>query len=136
MFIKSFEDCEKWIEKPLSEPESVAILTDLIHPQKDKLPIGYNLAHFELQPDCRTIRFRLLKANDVIVILTGSARVEVGNESVDLEAKHVLFIPAGAARCIFNTGATVLEFLSIAEPEFKPEESEILEQANIQIKSN
>jgi mannose-6-phosphate isomerase-like protein (cupin superfamily) len=132
-FIKSYDDSEKWLEKPMKEPNSVTVLTDLLHPDKDNIPIGYSLAEFVLVPGARTIRFRLIKASDVMIVLQGSARVEIDSEEVHVKEKQMLFIPPGTVRCIFNAGNTDLKYLSVAEPAFDPKDSEILEPADIQI---
>jgi mannose-6-phosphate isomerase-like protein (cupin superfamily) len=132
MFVKHFDEGEKWIETPVKEPSNKTHLTELLHPQKDQLPIGYSFAHFMLPAGSRTVRFRLLKASDAMYILEGNAKVEVDGKVVLLKEKQLLFIPAGASRCIINTGSKNLQYLSIAEPQFKPEEAEILEEVQFE----
>lgn len=132
MFIKNFEDGEKWIETPCKEPEKKTYLTEMLHPQKDGLPIGFSFAHFMIPPGSRTIKFRLLKAIDAMYILEGKASVQVDDKVVELKEKQMLFIPAGASRCIVNIGTSNLQYLSIAEPQFRPEETELLEEVNFQ----
>ena len=132
MFIKNLDDGEKWIETPLKEPANKTYLTEMLHPQKDNLPIGYSLAEFVLPKGSRSVRFRLLKSSDAMYVLEGKASVEIDGQIVMLEEKQMLYIPTGASRCIVNTGTGNLRYLSIAEPEFKPEESEILEEVHFQ----
>ncbi len=132
MFFKSFDNGEKWIESPVKEPETKTYLTELLHPQKDNLPIAYSFAHFMLPPGSRTVRFRLLKSSDVMYILEGTARVEVDDQVIQLIEKQMLFIPPGTSRCIVNTGSKNLQYFSIAEPHFIPEETELLEEVNFQ----
>lgn len=132
MFIKNFDSGEKWIESPLQDLEKKTYLTELLHPQKDNLSIAYSFAHFMLPPGSRTVRFRLLKSSDVMYILEGDARVEIDDKVIELKEKQMLFIPPGASRCIVNTGSKNLQYFSIAEPQFKPEETELLEEVNFQ----
>lgn len=133
MLIKSFDDCDKWIEYPLSDPNSTITLTDLFHPKKDGLPVGYSLGHFTIKSGARTVRFIFKKSTDLIYVLKGKAKVEVDDKVIDLQEKQLLLIPAGAQRCILNTASMDLEYLSIAQPEFHPDDCVLLEEASITI---
>jgi mannose-6-phosphate isomerase-like protein (cupin superfamily) len=132
MFIKDFDSGEKWIESPLKEPEIKIYLTELLHPLKDNLPIAYSFAHFMIPPGSRTVKFRLLNSSDLMYILEGVARIEIDDQVVQLNKKQMFFIPPGLSRCVVNTGSENLQYFSIAEPQFLPEDAELLEEFNFQ----
>ena len=132
MLIKDFNDCQKIIEFPISEPKSKTYFTDLAHPKNDPFAIGYSLAHFMLEPGSRTVRFRFHKSSDLVLILEGSATLILEGEEFHLKELQATYIPPGKARVILNSGTVPLKFVSIAEPAFSPEDIEILETAKFE----
>ena len=131
MLKKRFEECEQWLEHPIDQSHSAIILTDLFHPEKEGSSLGYSLAHLSVKPGDRTLRSIFQKATDLIYILQGKATIEIDDKTVHLEEKQLLLIPAGKKRCVINSGDIVLEFLSITEPPFQPNDCLLLEEASI-----
>ncbi|MBN2734043.1 MAG: cupin domain-containing protein [Methanomicrobiaceae archaeon] len=108
------------------------ILCELLHPKNSenyggaKLFMNYSLAHAIVPGGEKTIPHRLFKSSEVYYILSGEARMHIGDESEDLSAGQAVYIPPGCVQYIENTGDSDLIFLAVASPEWNESDEEIL----------
>jgi mannose-6-phosphate isomerase-like protein (cupin superfamily) len=102
-----------------------SFLRELLHPAKEPLGIGYSLAHASVRPGDRTLPHRLRSA-EVYVILEGTGRMRVGDESAEVGPGQAVLIPPGEVQSLENTGASDLAFLCIVDPAWRAEDEEIL----------
>lgn len=72
---------------------------------------------------------RLRDTTERYVILSGSGRVEVGDQVQAVQVGDVVIIPPLCRQRIANTGNTDLVFLAICSPRFQPDYYEDLEPA-------
>lgn len=72
---------------------------------------------------------RLRDTTERYVILSGSGRVEVGDQVQAVQVGDVVIIPPLCRQRIANTGNTDLVFLAICSPRFRPDCYEDLEPA-------
>lgn len=101
------------------------ILRELLHPQKDDLEIRYSLAHALLKSDQSSLRHRL-KTSEVYYILEGKGIMYIDEESAEVHAGQVIYIPPNSKQHIKNSGNSDLKFLCIVDPAWRPEDEEIL----------
>ncbi len=97
-----------------------SFLRELLHPAKERLGIGYSLAHASVRPGDRTLPHRL-KSAEVYVILEGTGLIRVGDERAEVGPGHTVYIPPGEVQSIENTGPSDLAFLCIVDPPWVPE---------------
>jgi len=67
------------------------------------------------------------QAEESCIILDGSARVTVGEESAELHAGDCVVIPPQQVHQIANIGTAALRFLAICVPPWKPDDSVYLD---------
>jgi mannose-6-phosphate isomerase-like protein (cupin superfamily) len=102
-----------------------SFLRELLHPAKERLEIGYSLAHAEVGPGEKTLPHRLESA-EVYFILEGRGLMHVGDERAEVAAGQAVYIPPGRIQFIENAGTTRLAFLCIVDPAWTPENEEVL----------
>lgn len=101
------------------------ILRELLHPDKANLKLRYSLAHCLVKPGDISAPHKL-KNSEVYYILEGQGKIFVGNESANVHAGQVIYIPPRAIQYIQNTGKNDLKFLCIVDPAWHVNEEEIL----------
>ena len=102
------------------------LLRELLHPAKQPLALGYSVAHGTLAPGARSKRHRLA-SSEVYYIIAGRGRLTVDDSVVVVEPGSVVYVPPGGTQSLENSGATVVEFLCLVEPAWRPEDEEVLE---------
>jgi len=102
------------------------ILRELLHPAKSGAKVGYSLAHGTLAPGTRSKRHRLRSA-EVYYFIAGRGTFRIGEESAPISPGTAVYVPAGAAQWVENTGTTTLEFLCLVDPAWRSEDEEVLE---------
>lgn len=108
-----------------SKAADASFLTELLHPDKDALTIGYSLAHAVVGPGETTLPHRLESA-EVYYILEGRGLMRVDEEEAEVGTGQAVYIPPGAAQSIRNTGEVPLAFLCIVDPAWRAEDEDIL----------
>lgn len=119
MLIRRLSDCQEFIAGDGS------VLRELLHPDKSDVAIRYSLAHAKVAPGERTKAHRLTTA-EVYYVLSGRGRMHIGDESGQVDAGCVVYIPPGAIQSIENTGRNDLVFLCIVDPAWRRENEEVL----------
>jgi len=120
VFIRCLADCEEIVAGDST------ILREFLHPDKESLEITYSLAHARVKPGRSSLK-HMLATTEVYYILEGRGTVHIDDESREVHAGHVVYIPPGAAQHIRNTGETDLTFLCIVEPAWREEDEQILQ---------
>jgi mannose-6-phosphate isomerase-like protein (cupin superfamily) len=120
MIIKDLKQCEEFISG------DNAILRELLNPLKDRLlELRYSLAHAVIRPGATSIPHRL-RTSEVYYILEGEGVMHINDESANVQGGQAVYIPPGAIQYIHNAGKTVLVFLCIVDPAWRPEDEEVL----------
>jgi len=101
------------------------LIKEVLHPDNDKVEIGYSLAHATL-PVGETSLPHLLHGSEVYFITKGEGIVFINEEQQAVKVGDMVFIPAKATQSIQNTGEEVLEFLCIVYPKWQASEEELL----------
>lgn len=122
MLIKNFEDCEKLILAGKDDPTIQVEVIEMLRPA-DGAKMGYNIAYFAVPQGCRTDRYTLKTSTETIFVRSGKASIELDGVLLPLTDQQVVHIPPGVKRCIKNRGTGKLEYHSIAEPVFSPNDS-------------
>jgi mannose-6-phosphate isomerase-like protein (cupin superfamily) len=89
-----------------------------------------SVARARVGPGVTTRRHRLRGIAERYLLLSGSGRVEVGDEPpADVRPGDLVYIPPGVAQRITNTCDAELVFMALCTPRFLPEAYEDLESA-------
>jgi len=96
------------------------------HPHNTLNGINYSLAQFTLEPGKKTLLHKI-KSSEIYYILEGDAILKINDESHKLKKDDSCYVPPMSVQHIKNTGSTILRFLCIVEPAWKPEDEVILE---------
>ncbi|MCL5281404.1 MAG: cupin domain-containing protein [Planctomycetes bacterium] len=119
MLIRRLQDCDEFIGGDDS------ILRELLHPAKAEIDIRYSLAHATVKPGVRTRPHRL-KTAEVYYLLQGQGRMHSGDETQEVTAESVVYIPPHVIQWIENTSKVDLVFLCIVDPAWRREDEEIV----------
>jgi mannose-6-phosphate isomerase-like protein (cupin superfamily) len=119
MFVRDFNNCKEFIGGDGS------ILREFLHPDKDKLALGYSLAHAIVKTGTSTKPHRL-KSSEVYYILKGKGLMHINNESAAVYENSVVYIEPDSVQYIENDGDTDLEFLCIVDPAWRSQDEEVL----------
>jgi mannose-6-phosphate isomerase-like protein (cupin superfamily) len=115
MLIKNLKDYPEFIA------EDKTVLRELLHPDKMEVECRYSLAHAIVKPKISSTP-HALKTTEVYYILEGEGSMHIGDESAQVRAGDMLYIPPNAKQFITNSGATDLKFLCIVDPAWRPED--------------
>jgi len=94
-------------------------LRELLHPDKDGSGVPYSLALAWVDPGKSTYPHRLTGETEVYLILSGSGRMHIGDESADLNPGDAVVIPRGARQWIECTGPGTLHFAALVSPPWR-----------------
>lgn len=100
-------------------------MREILNPEKEDLKISYSLAHAKVMPGQATKPHKL-KASEVYYILEGKGLMHIDKESFEVGLQDTVYIRPGSTQYIKNIGSSVLKFLCLVEPAWKPENEEIL----------
>ena len=101
-------------------------LTEILHPAKHQLKLGYSLAHGTLAPGHRS-KWHVLASSEVYYFLAGQGRFMIDDEVTKVEAGTTLYVPPGGKQSLENTGSQTIEFLCLVDPAWNVEDERILE---------
>ncbi|HEX8599827.1 MAG TPA: cupin domain-containing protein [Chloroflexia bacterium] len=109
-------------------PEFVAgdetLLREVLHPSVNGAPLRYSIAQALLRPGGRSLPHRLV-GSEVYYILQGRGRICIDDESSEVRAGHVVYVPPGATQFLENGGRDDLVFLCIVDPAWSAEDEEV-----------
>lgn len=123
MWIKRFDDCEEIVAL------DGTILRELLNPRHDKedLKLDYSIAHAIVKPGKASFPHRFFEASEVYYIIQGTGVMHIDDETADVKAGDVVYIPPKGVQYIENTGDTDLIFLCMVDPPWFPESEELVE---------
>jgi len=101
-------------------------LREILHPERDRVRIGYSLAHAVVKPGRTSLRHRLA-SSEVYYILAGTGIMHIEDEAEAIRAGDTVCVPERAIQWIENTGTNDLAFLCIVDPAWREEDEETLE---------
>ena len=85
------------------------------------------LSHFRLAPDFRTpFGHRHAEQEEVYVVLSGSGRIKVGDEVIDLRPWDAVRVAAGAMHTL-EAGAEGLEYIAFGAPNTENQDAELVQ---------
>jgi len=102
-----------------------SILREIFNPEKEDLKVNYSLAYAKVMPG-QTTKPHKLKVSEVYYILEGKGLMHIDKESFEVGSQDTVYIQPNSAQYIKNIGSSVLKFLCLVDPAFKPENEEIL----------
>ncbi|MFC1576886.1 cupin domain-containing protein [Candidatus Omnitrophota bacterium] len=118
MFIRKLQDRGEFISG------DGAALREFLNPAKEKLDLRYSLAHAKVEPGRKT-KLHKLTVSEVYYIIGGKGVMYIDNESEEVSAGCMVYIPPDSKQCIENTGDRDLTFICIVDPAWKPEHEEV-----------
>jgi mannose-6-phosphate isomerase-like protein (cupin superfamily) len=101
-------------------------LRELLHPDRDRVELGYSLACAVVKPGRSTTPHKL-ESSEVYYLIFGSGVMHLGDEAAPVHAGHCVYIPKGESQWIENTGRIDLAFLCLVDPPWRPEDERILD---------
>lgn len=119
MFYKKLEQAPEFVAGDHTH------LRELMHPSKDKIAIGYSLAHASVKPGNASLPHRLA-SSESYYILQGKGKMYIEKEVFEVQKNSVFLVPPNALQYIENTGEEDLVFLCIVEPFWQETEEEIV----------
>ena len=120
MFVKYLKDCREFVAGDDS------ILREILHPEKTDVLTRYSLAHAKVEAGQKTKPHKL-KSSEVYYVTAGQGLMHINQESFKVGPDCTIYIPPDAVQYIENTGSSVLEFLCIVDPAWRPEDEEVLD---------
>jgi len=120
MLVRKIEDCREFAT-PCGET-----VREILHAERGDFSFRYSLTHTIVRTGQRSRTYRL-KMSETAYILSGKGRVYINGESAEIAPGCAVYVPP-MSRCSFeNSGKEDLVFLSIVDPAFRPEQSELLD---------
>jgi len=102
------------------------VLRELLHPAKEKVALGYSLAHGKL-PAGQCSKSHVLASSEVYYFIAGQGRFTIGSETCVVEAGSMVYVPPGGTQFLENTGSSDIEFLCLVDPAWRIEDETVLE---------
>jgi len=123
MFVKNFATVAEFIAGDHT------ILKEVLHPQKDGIEISYSLAHARLRPHTASQPHKLT-SSELYIILQGTGRMHIDDETQTIQAGSLVFIPPNALQFIENIGDNDLSFFCVVEPYWQKKEETVFPAEN------
>jgi mannose-6-phosphate isomerase-like protein (cupin superfamily) len=101
------------------------VLREILHPDKEDLPIRYSLAHAVVKPGETTWAHRL-GTSEVYYIIEGEGIMHINGENAQVKPGSTVCIPPRATQSITNSGKSDLKFVCIVDPAWRKEDEEIV----------
>jgi mannose-6-phosphate isomerase-like protein (cupin superfamily) len=102
------------------------VLRELVHPAKERVTLGYSLAHGTLAAGRRS-KQHVLASSEVYYFIAGQGRFTIDSETCPVEAGAMIYVPPGGTQSLENTGSADLEFLCFVDPAWRIEDETVLE---------
>src|SRR5512138_2618615 len=99
MFKRTLADCREFIAGDHT------VLRELIHSAKDRVALGYSLAHGTLAAGKRSKR-HVLASSEVYYFIAGQGRMTIDSETCPVAAGSMVYVPPGGTQLLENTGAS------------------------------
>ena len=104
------------------------ILAELFHPDRDSgLDMMSSVAYGSVAPGQRTHRHRLLNSSEIYCVVSGTAFITIEEETTEIGAGSVVYIPPGAWQSVANFSTEPLLFYCIVDPAWHADNEEVME---------
>lgn len=105
-----------------------ATVRNLINPNRVEMgmDMDYSIAHFSVKTGA-TLNTLIMKNPETYYVLEGEGMLYIEDVPFELNKGQLVLVPANAKQYIENTGDVDLEFLSINQPAWEPQNEMILE---------
>ena len=120
MWIKSLTQCVQ-----ITAGDGTA-LREIVHPDRDGLPVHFSLAHARLSSGHWSL-LHVLTASELYYVLAGHGLMEIDGQQREIGVGDTVHIPKGAAQRAFSLGPLDLEFICIVDPPWRAEDEQILQ---------
>lgn len=120
MLKRTLADCQEFLAGDHT------VLRELIHPAKEKVALGYSLAHGRLGAGHRS-KQHVLTSSEVYYFIAGAGQFTIGSETCMVEAGSMVYVPPGSMQSLENIGSTDIEFLCLVDPAWRVEDEAVLE---------
>ena len=120
MLIQKLKACAEFIAGDGTQ------LRELLHPDKQRLELGYSLAHATVQIGQTSVPHSLT-TSEVYYILSGRGEMHIDDEKQLVEAGDAVYIPPNAKQFIHNSGTEPLVFICIVDPAWRKEDETVYE---------
>ena len=134
MFVKNFSQCQRLRMTGKNDQSIQVEIVEMFRPE-DGFDLAFNVAQFCVPAKKRTDKYFLKSISETWFIKEGSGVAEIDGKQVPMDKETVLHISAGQTRCFINTGKTPLVYFSVAQPPFRPDDVESLDETDVQISS-
>jgi cytosine deaminase len=102
-----------------------SLLAEVLHPHREPLPLSCSIAHAIVPPGETTRPHRLVASTEVYMVVRGTGRMHVGDETAPVRAGTAILIPPGAVQWIENTGKGPLVFFAIVDPAWRADDEQV-----------
>ncbi|MCP4482698.1 MAG: cupin domain-containing protein [bacterium] len=118
MFVKKLKDCQEFIAGDGCR------LREILHPDKQKLDLGYSLAYAEVKRG-QVTKLHALSSSEVYYIIAGNGKMYIDDEVADVSMGDTIYIPSNSQQSIENIGESVLSFICIVDPAWRIEDESV-----------
>ena len=120
MLKRTLADCQEFLAGDHT------VLRELLHPAKEKVALGYSVAHGTLAAGQHSKR-HVLASSEVYYFIAGEGRLTIDSETCAVEAGALVYVPPGGTQYLENTGTSDIEFLCLVDPAWRIEDESVLE---------
>ena len=97
------------------------ILKEVLHPDNDKIELGYSIAFAKIEISKASLAHRL-KHSETYIFLKGKGRIYINEEEKAVQQGDIVYVPPMANQYVENTGDVDLELYCIVSPAWREEE--------------
>ncbi|MBP2146760.1 cytosine deaminase [Methanofollis sp. W23] len=113
---------------PLFTARDRTHLREILHPKNEpECRNRCSIAHAYLAPGEASRPHRLRTSSETYYVLSGEGVMHIDEESAQVSAGQVVYIPPGAVQSLENTGEDDLVILAIVDPAWDAEDEEVLD---------
>ncbi len=97
------------------------VLKEVLHPDNDKIELGYSIAFAKIEVSKASLAHRL-KHSETYIFLKGNGQIFINEEVKAVQKGDIVYVPPMANQYVENMGNTDLEFYCIVSPAWREEE--------------
>ena len=123
MFVRNLNDCD------VITALDGTILRELLNPLRDgtALKLRYSIAHALVPAGKSSLPHKLTKASEVYYFLEGEGVMHIDEETHEVRAGSLVYVPPNATQYLDNTGKRDISFLCIVDPYWRPEDEKLVD---------
>ena len=123
MFVRNLNDCN------VITALDGTVLRELLNPLRDgpDLKLRYSIAHALVPKGKSSLPHKLTKASEVYYFLEGEGVMHIDEETHEVRAGSLVYVPPNATQYLDNTGKRDISFLCIVDPYWRPEDEKLVD---------